>query len=118
MTGLDHAIVGLEQALDKPPRQQSWRWLVRQRVAAVLEALAGENARAADAWLTCRQHRLVRERDVLSLKLDLLSNQILDGDVDAVRAELKRVISELGRHRQRLNDLLYDTVALELGGSE
>ena len=118
MTGLDHAIVGLEQALDKPPRQQSWRWLVRQRVAAVLEALAGENTRAGDAWLTGRLHRLSRERDVLSLKLDRIVGQMLDGEVEPLRAELRRVITELARHRQRLNDLLYDTVALELGGSE
>lgn len=118
MTALDHAIVGLEQALARPPRQQSWRWLVRQRVAAVLEALAGESTRASDAWLTCRSSRLVRERETLSVKLDRLANQVLDGDVEPLRAELRRILNELGRHRQRLNDLLYDTVALELGGSE
>lgn len=118
MTTLDHAIVGLEQALDKPPRQQSWRWLVRQRLSAALEALAGENTRAADAWLACRQARLLRERDVLSLKLDRLAGQVLDGEVEPVRTELRRLITELGRHKQRLNDLLYDTVALEIGGSE
>lgn len=118
MTGLDHAIVGLEQALNKPPRQQSWRWLVRQRVGAVLEALAGENNRAADAWLACRQHMLMRERDVLSLKLDRIANEIRDGEIEPLRIELSRILGELGRHRQRVNDLLYDTVALELGGSE
>jgi hypothetical protein len=119
VTGLDHAIVGLEQALDRPPRQQSWRWLVRQRLGAVLEALAGENTRASDAWLACRQSRLVRERETLTLKLDRLANQVLDAtDVDPLRSELRRILTELGRHRQRLNDLLYDTVALELGGSE
>lgn len=119
MTGLDHAIVGLEQALDRPPRQQSWRWLVRHRLAAVLEALAGENARASDAWLACRQSRLARERETLTLKLNRLAVQVVDAtDVEPLRMELKRIICELGRHRQRLNDLLYDTVALELGGSE
>jgi hypothetical protein len=119
VTTLDHAIVGLEQALARPPRQQSWRWLVRQRLAAVLEALAGENTRATDAWLACRQHKLARERATLELKLGHLSGQVLDNpDVEPVRTELRRLVTELGRHRQRLNDLLYDTVALELGGSE
>jgi hypothetical protein len=116
---LDHAIIGLDQALDRPRRHQMWRWLVRHRVSAVLDALAEENTRAVDAWLASRQRSLVRERDTLFLKLELLAGQVVDAaDVEPIRAELKRLLTELGRHRQRLNDLVYDTVALELGGSE
>ncbi len=119
MTGLDHAIVGLEQALERPRRHQMWRWLVRHRISAVLDALAEENTRAVDAWLASRQRSLVRDRDALWLKLDVLAAQLADAvDVEVIRTELKRAVTELGRHRQRLNDLAYDTVALELGGSE
>lgn len=119
MTNLDHAIVGLEQALEKPPRQQAWHLLVRQRLAAAVEALGGENTRATDAWLACRQSRLVRERETLSLRLDRLAGQVVDGaDLEPLRVELRRTVRDLGRYRQRLNDLLYDSVALELGGSE
>ena len=119
MSGLDHAIVGLEQALDRPRRHQMWRWLVRHRVANVYEALTGDSERATDAWLAPRESILQREREALLLKLDRLSGQVLDEpDPEPVRRELKRVIAELNRHRQRLNDLMYDTVALELGGSE
>ncbi len=119
MRTLDHAIMGLDQALDRPRRHQMWRWLVRHRISAVLDALSAENARAHDAWLAPRQSGLQRERDALLLKLDRLATQVLDAvDVEPVRGELKRIVAELGRHRQRLNDLLYDTVALELGGSE
>lgn len=119
MRTLDHAILGLDQALDRPRRHQMWRWLVRHRISAVLEALSSENARAADGWLASRQDGLQRERDALQLKLDRLGLQVVDtSDVEHVRGELKRIVGELGRHRQRLNDLLYDTVALELGGSE
>ena len=32
--------------------------------------------------------------------------------------DLRRLVSDLERHRQRLNDLVYDSVTLELGGSE
>jgi hypothetical protein len=39
-------------------------------------------------------------------------------DVESVRADLKRLVCDLERHRQRLNDLVYDSVTLELGGSE
>jgi hypothetical protein len=119
VTTLDHAIIGLEQALERPAGHQMWRWLVRHRLSAVLDALAGENTRAVDAWLAARQRTLVRERDTLFLKLDRLAGQVLDAaDLEAVRADLRRMLVELGRHRQRLNDLVYDTVSLELGGSE
>ena len=39
-------------------------------------------------------------------------------DVEAVRLEVKRLLADIGRHMQRLNDLAYDEVELELGGSE
>lgn len=119
MAALDHAIIGLSQALDRPRRHQMWRWLVRHRVAGVHEALLDETERATDAWLAARQSALGREREVLLRKLELLGGQVADSpDVEPVHSELKRVVSELQRHRQRLNDLVYDTVALELGGSE
>ncbi|HET6625347.1 MAG TPA: hypothetical protein VFG63_03065 [Nocardioidaceae bacterium] len=119
MTGLEHAIVGLQQALDTPRRHHMWRWLVRHRMAGVKEALALEHSRAGDAWLAARQGMLIRERDSLVRKLAALGPQVLEApDVEPVRAELRRLVAELDRHRQRLNDLAYDTVSLELGGSE
>lgn len=119
MSGLDHAISGLEQALERPQRQQMWRWLVSHRVAGVREALASETTRAVDAWLAPRQTSLTRERQMLLHKLTRLSGQVSDApDLEPVRIELKRVVCDLERHRQRLNDLVYDTVSMELGGSE
>lgn len=119
MRTLDHAIMGLDQALDRPRRHQMWRWLVRHRISAVLDALTAENMRASDAWLASRQNGLQRDREALLLKLDHLAGQVVDAaDVEPVRTDLKRIVAELGRHRQRLNDLLYDSVALDLGGSE
>ena len=96
MTGLEHAILGLRQALDAPRRHHVWRWLVRHRMAAVKDALAAEGMRDDDAWLAARELTLQRERTSL----------------------LRRLVSDLERHRQRLNDLVYDSVTLELGGSE
>lgn len=119
MTQLDHAIAGLEQALVRPGRHQMWRWLVRHRLTAVQQCLSEEDASASDAWLASRQQLLARERETLRLKLDHLAAQVADGpDLDAIRSELDRLLGDLRRHRQRVNDLLYDTVALELGGSE
>lgn len=119
MAVLDHAIAGLEQALDGPRRHQMWRWLVRHRVDRVHDALLREQTRATDAWLAPRQSALARERDLLLDKLAWLGHQVEESpDLERVHQELKRVVSELERHRQRVNDLVYDGVALELGGSE
>ncbi len=119
MTGLEHAIIGLQQALDAPRRHHMWRWLVRHRMAGVKEALMLEHSRAGEAWLAARELMLARDRDNLLRRLGDLGPQVLDSpDVEPVRRELLRLVAELERHRQRLNDLVYDTVALELGGSE
>jgi hypothetical protein len=119
MTGLEHAIQGLRQALDTPRRQHTWRWLVRNRVAGVKEALLTERSRGGDAWLAAREQTLYRERDRLVRRLVELGPQVLEAaDVDGVREELLRVVTALEHYRQRLNDLVYDSVSLELGGSE
>jgi hypothetical protein len=119
MTGLEHAIVGLQQALEAPRRHSVWRWLVRQRMAGVKDALTRETDREADAWLAAREQTLRQERDVLLRRLATLGSLVLDApDVETVRRDLNRLVVDLEHHRQRLNDLVYDTVSLELGGSE
>jgi hypothetical protein len=119
MTGLERAILGLSQALDSPRRHHMWRWLVRHRMAAVKEALAAERTPSPDAWLAARELSLDRERAGLLARLAGLGPRVLDsGDVEPVREDLKRLVADLERHRRRLNDLVYDAVALELGGSE
>lgn len=119
MTGLDHAIIGLEQALHRPRRQQTWRWLVRHRMSSVREALTGEQARGLDAWLAAREGTLLREREVLLRRLAELGPQVLEADdLERVRVDLVDLVVRLRRHCQRINDLTYDSVSLELGGSE
>jgi hypothetical protein len=119
MTGLEHAILGLRQALDAPRRHHVWRWLVRHRMAGVRDALSHEVPRDEDAWLAAREMSLHRERDGLLRRLAALGPEVLEApDVESVRAELHRLVGDLERHRQRLNDLVYDSVSLELGGSE
>ena len=39
-------------------------------------------------------------------------------DVAEVRQELKRLLADIAHHVQRLHDLAYDEVELEIGGSE
>lgn len=119
MTGLEHAILGLQQALDAPRRHHVWRWLVRNRMAAVRDALTRELDREGDAWLASREQMLRQDRDVLLRRLASLGPQVLDApDVEPVLVDLRRLVTDLEHHRQRLNDLVYDSVSLELGGSE
>jgi hypothetical protein len=119
VTGLEQAILGLQQALDAPRRHHMWRWLVRHRMAGVKEALMSERHRTGDAWLAARQASLGREQAQLLKRLAVLGPLVLDApDVEPVRAQLLRLLADLDHHRQRLNDLVYDTASLELGGSE
>lgn len=119
MNGLEHAILGLQQALDAPRRHHVWRWLVRHRMAGVREKLLADRGRGADAWLAARELSLHHERASLVGRLAVLGPEVLEApDVEAVRGELLRLVVDLERHQQRLNDLVYDSVSLELGGSE
>jgi hypothetical protein len=119
MTGLEHAIIGLQQALDTPRRHHVWRWLVRHRMAGVKDALSRERSRGGDAWLAARELGLHRDRNALLGRLAALGPRVLeDPDVEQVRVELQRLVADLERHRQKRNDLVYDSVSLELGGSE
>jgi hypothetical protein len=121
--GLPAALQALDQSLDAPRRPGiplgNWRWLVRQRMAAVRDALVGEAAGSDDGWLAARGGSAFRERNALLSRLSILGPQILEtADVEATRVELKRLVMDIQRHVQRINDLAYDEVELELGGSE
>ncbi len=119
MASLEESIHGLRQALDAPLRQTTWRWLVRHRMSAVTQALREERSRAADGWLAARASTLVRERKQLLDRLSALGPLVLDGpDPAGIRSEVLRFLGDLEHHRQRVVDLVYDSVSLELGGSE
>ena len=122
-SGLPAALQSLDQSLDAPRRPGiplgNWRWLVRQRMAGVRDALVGEAAGSDDGWLAARGGSAFRERNALLSRLSTLGPQILETpDVEATRGELKRLVMDIQRHVQRVNDLAYDEVELELGGSE
>jgi hypothetical protein len=122
-TRLTSALQALDVALDAPRQSGvplgNWRWVVRQRMAAVRDALAAEATRADDGWLAARGGTAFRERNVLLGRLNHLAQVVLQTEqVEQVRVELKRLIVDVHHHVQRLHDLAYDDVELELGGSE
>ncbi|WP_193609793.1 hypothetical protein [Nocardioides lijunqiniae] len=121
--GLAGAMRALDAALDAPRREGpalgNWRWVVRQRMAVVRDALVGETSSPDDGWLAARGGSAFRERNTLLARLGSLGPRVLESaDAEAVRLEAKRLLVDIGRHVQRLHDLAYDDVEIELGGSE
>lgn len=127
-TGMTAALRALEQAVEAPRgggadsdpvSVGNWRWTVRQRMVAVRDVLVGEGGDPEDGWLAARGGRAFRERNALLGRMSALGPQVLENpDVERVRADLRRLVSDIARHLQRVNDLVYDDVELELGGSE
>lgn len=121
--GLGPALLGLDRALDAPRdglrAHGGWRWGVRQRMAAVRDALLDEVERSEDGWLAARSGGIIRDRNALLGRLTLLGSEVLEtGDLERVRMELKRLVTDISHYVQRVHDLAYDAVELELGGSE
>jgi hypothetical protein len=88
-------------------------------MAAVRDALVGEVGPSDDGWLAARGGSAFRERNVLLGRMTAIAPKVLESpDVEPVRLELKRLLADIARHVQRINDLVYDEVEMELGGSE
>jgi hypothetical protein len=122
-TGLPAAMQGLSVALDALHRPGvsvgQWRWRVRQQMAAVRDALVAEAGNGADGWTAAREGGMLRERNALLVRMGALGPRVLEHpDPDAVHLDVQRLLVGVGRHVQRLHDLAYDEVELELGGSE
>ncbi len=122
-TGIASARHSLDQALDAPQPDVplgSWRGAVRQRLTGLHDALVSETEQPEDGWLAApRGGTVLRERNVLVHRLSTLGHEVLDSpEIEAVRAEIKRLIADVHHYVQRLHDLAYDAVELELGGSE
>jgi hypothetical protein len=117
------ATTGTLQELLRPQHAQdnldAWRWSVRRHLVPVRDRLAHEPPSRREAWLSARAARTLRERDTLLGRLNRLASQVLVApDVDRLRSELSRLLGDIDRHAQRMSDLAYDEVELEIGGSE
>lgn len=78
-----------------------------------------ESEHPDDAWLSARRGVVLRERRALLARLGELEPDVLQGpDLEDVRAQGLRLLTDINHHLQRLRDLAYDDVELELGGSE
>lgn len=126
---LTAALRGLAAANEAPGRDGpglgSWRWTMRQRMTTVRDALqlelppGGPGEGSDEGWLAARGGTAFRERNALLMRLGSLGSRVLeDPDIGSVRAEVARLVVDVTHHVQRVNDLAYDAVEIELGGSE
>ena len=119
MAPLETAIKELRQVLGADATSPEWRWLVRHRLSDIKEALSDQQARQWDGWLTARARTSNRDRHALQARVTALAAIVLDKlDADAITRELNRLVGDLEHYVQRVHDLVYDSVSLELGGSE
>ena len=117
------ALDALERVLRPPlgpePRLGVWRWAVRQRMSGVRDLLLGETARPDAEWLAPRHRTALRERRTLLQRLSALGAAVLEApDAETVRRDALRLVEDVRRHLQRRNDLAWDDVEQEFGGSE
>ncbi len=119
MAPLETAISELRQMLGADSSAPDWRWQVRRSLSETKEALSGPKARQADAWLAPRVRTSNRDRRQLKARVTVLAAGVLDKlDTESITVELRRLVGDLEHYVQRLHDLVYDSVSLELGGSE
>ncbi|CUR55642.1 conserved hypothetical protein [metagenome] len=120
--GLRTALTGLDQALDLPRQRGSrtlWRESVRRHIESLRDQLDRPAAADTEDWAAARSGAILRERNALLNRMAALGPQVQATDeVDQLREEIKRLLNDVNHHLQRLSDLAYDAVELELGGSE
>jgi hypothetical protein len=118
MASLENAIKDLRKLLAADVSAPDWRWQVRARLATVTEALSAPAAQS-EAWLSAREGTSNRTRRQLQGRVAALSTGALERlDVEVMTNELRRLQTDLEHYVQRVHDLVYDAVSLELGGSE
>ena len=119
MAALESALSDLQQIIHGNRAAQNWPWLVRQGLSSVRQALQEERFGSFDGWLNARSRSQDRERLRLMARISALGPAVLDRLEPRIAAEeVQRLLTDIDHYLQRLHDLFYDSVGLELGGSE
>jgi hypothetical protein len=116
---LESAIAELQSTLRGSRTTSSWRQTMRGQLAAVRDALGDEPFASWDGWLAARSGASDRERQQLLGRIQALAGGLLDRlDTERVASEVRRLLLDVEHYRQRVHDLVYDSVSMEIGGSE
>lgn len=114
------AVEALAASLREPAGPtDGWRWGLRRAMAGVRDALVAEDAAVGEGWLAARGGAARRERDHLLERLGALGDRVMvEEPVERVREDVRRLVTDVEHHRQRVSALAWDDVELELGGSD
>jgi hypothetical protein len=121
------AIRSLQNALSVMPQSSNWRSLIANQVESLREAYLQEvesgpasEAFALDApWICGRLQMLRREQRRIVEELEALGRACVEAmDMETLRAQVQFALQRITRLRQRENDLLYESVDLDLGGEQ
>jgi hypothetical protein len=113
------ALKRFQTLLARGPAEKRWRWEMHRALTDVRDDLSGEQPGVREQWLTSRGRRVADERDRLLLRVSAAGSATLHAeDLTELGTDLRRLSSDLARHAQRLTDLAWDDVEMEIGGSE
>jgi hypothetical protein len=105
--------------LARGPAGNAWRWDVHRALTGVRDDLSVEQPRVREQWLTARGRRIADERDRLLARVSAAGSAALHSeDLTVLGTDLRRLETDLTHHHQRLTDLAWDDVELEIGGSD
>jgi hypothetical protein len=125
MRALEHTLVTAPATGKQAPG--SWRSLVANRVQSLRDAYQHEigcgpasDAFALDApWICGRLQLLRRDQSRVMAELESLARTCVETvDVDVLRGQVQLALQRIKKLRQRENDLLYESVDLDLGGEQ
>lgn len=115
---LAEAIGMLKTESSKRQTDQQLRNQLPRCLHEIKAALHNPGNRDRDGWLTARASVINQNRAILLGKLRSFEPQVLSSDSSSLRKAAARLLHDLEHHQQRLSNLIYDSVELELGGSE
>ncbi|RZI90131.1 MAG: hypothetical protein EOO67_11420 [Microbacterium sp.] len=116
---LESAIAELQRTLSGSRTASNWRLMTRQQLSAVRDALSDERFASWDGWLAARSSGTDRERQQLLGRIAALGSGLLDRlDTERAASEVRRLLLDVEHYRQKVHDLVYDSVSMEIGGSE
>lgn len=122
------AMRSLEHAIATMPQSGGWRSSVAGHVQALRDAYLQEVERgpASDAfaldsapWIYGRLQLLRRDQIRVVEELEALARACVEAlDMEALRGQAQLALQRMSRVRQRENDLIYESVDLDLGGEQ
>lgn len=117
---LAQAIHDLESAVTDESSARAnpgaWQVAIRERLQRVRAGMT-EPLGSRDGWLAARAQHAERDRRALLDRISATVSRVSEArSTSTVLPEIRRLSRDLVHYRQRLTDLDYDAVELELGG--